>query len=92
MALNAGVANLPQFACMIESRLLAQVAQLKYGKLPQLEKELKEAEAQFAKRENSARLIQEEVTPDEIAEVVSRWTGVPVSRLLEGEKEKLLRQ
>jgi ATP-dependent Clp protease ATP-binding subunit ClpB len=67
---------------------LNRVAELKYGKLPQLEKQLKDAEEQATK---GTRLLQEEVTADEVAEVVSRWTGVPVSRLLEGEKEKLLR-
>jgi ATP-dependent Clp protease ATP-binding subunit ClpB len=67
---------------------LNRVAELKYGKLPQLEKQLKDAEEQATK---DTRLLQEEVTADEVAEVVSRWTGVPVSRLLEGEKEKLLR-
>ncbi|PAW79401.1 MAG: ATP-dependent chaperone ClpB [Verrucomicrobia bacterium Tous-C9LFEB] len=70
---------------------LSKVAELRYGKLPQLEKQIKDEEEKQSKRSNTGRLIQEEVTPDEIAEVVARWTGVPVSRLLEGEKEKLLR-
>src|SRR5262249_17410123 len=67
---------------------LNRVAELKYGKLPQLEKQLKDAEEQATR---GTRLLQQQVTADEAAEVVSRWTGVPVSRLLEGEKEKLLR-
>ncbi len=71
---------------------LSRVAELKYGKLPQLEKQLKEAEARAAKSAKSgSRLLQEEVTADEVAEVVARWTGIPVARLVEGEKEKLLR-
>jgi ATP-dependent Clp protease ATP-binding subunit ClpB len=74
---------------------LNRAAELQYGVLPQKEKALKEAEEKItsAGKDGKAgpRLMQEEVTPDEIAEVVARWTGVPVSRLLEGEQEKLLR-
>ncbi len=70
---------------------LGRVAELRYGKLPQLEKQLKDAEDKARQKEGPARLLQEEVTADEVADVVSRWTGVPVSKLLEGEKEKLLR-
>src|SRR5437762_3132675 len=70
---------------------LRRVAEFQYGKIPQLEKQLKELEAKTARAKDGQRLLQEEVTPDEVAEVVSRWTGIPVSRLLEGEKEKLLR-
>ena len=58
---------------------------------PQLEKQLKEVESQSGCAKDGPRLLQEEVTAEEIAEVVARWTGIPVSRLLEGEKEKLLR-
>jgi ATP-dependent Clp protease ATP-binding subunit ClpB len=70
---------------------LTRVAEYKYGKIPQLEQQLKEHEAKVSGNGSKRRLLQEEVTADEIAEVVARWTGVPVSRLLEGEKEKLLR-
>ena len=70
---------------------LTRVAEYKYGKIPQLEEQLKELEAKVAGDRTQRRLLQEEVTADEIAEVVSRWTGIPVARLLEGEKEKLLR-
>jgi ATP-dependent Clp protease ATP-binding subunit ClpB len=70
---------------------LTRVAEYKYGKIPQLEQQLKEHEAKVAGNRTKGRLLQEEVTADEIAEVVSRWTGIPVARLLEGEKEKLLR-
>ena len=74
---------------------LNRAAELQYGVLPQKERALKEAEEAAASRQgdgkNGPRLMQEEVTPDEIAEVVARWTGVPVARLMEGEQEKLLR-
>jgi ATP-dependent Clp protease ATP-binding subunit ClpB len=70
---------------------LTRVAEYKYGKIPQLEQQLKEQEAKVGEGRPRRRLLQEEVTADEIAEVVSRWTGIPVARLLEGEKEKLLR-
>jgi len=70
---------------------LGRVAEFQYGKIPQLEKQLKELEAKAYGGKDGQRLLQEEVTADEVAEVVARWTGIPVSRLLEGEKEKLLR-
>ncbi len=71
---------------------LNKVAALKYGRLPQLEKQLKDEEEKAAKSGGKGpRLLKEEVTPEEIADVVGRWTGIPVSRLLEGEREKLLR-
>jgi ATP-dependent Clp protease ATP-binding subunit ClpB len=70
---------------------LGRVAELQYGRLPQLEKQLKAAEAKMQDTKGGPRLLQEEVTADEVAEVVSRWTGIPVARLLEGEKDKLLR-
>jgi ATP-dependent Clp protease ATP-binding subunit ClpB len=69
---------------------LNRVAELKYGKIPDLEKKVKEAEDKLKNRKGGNQLVQEEVTADEIAEVVSRWTGIPVNKLLEGEKEKLL--
>jgi ATP-dependent Clp protease ATP-binding subunit ClpB len=70
---------------------LGRVAEYKYGKIPSLEKQLKELEAKISERNGRSRLLREEVTAEEIAEIVSRWTGIPVSRLMEGEKEKLLR-
>jgi ATP-dependent Clp protease ATP-binding subunit ClpB len=71
---------------------LNRAAELQYGVLPQKEKALKDAEDKIAAANQSGhRLMQEEVTADEIAGVVARWTGIPVSRLLEGEQEKLLR-
>jgi ATP-dependent Clp protease ATP-binding subunit ClpB len=70
---------------------LSRVAEFLYGRIPSLEKQLRELEARAASTHDSPRLLQEEVTSEEIAEVISRWTGIPVSRLLEGEKTKLLR-
>jgi ATP-dependent Clp protease ATP-binding subunit ClpB len=67
---------------------LNKAAELKYGKLPELEKQLGELEADL--KQKGRRLLQEEVTDEEIAEIVSRWTGIPVAKLMEGEKEKLL--
>jgi len=69
---------------------LNRVAELKYGTLAQLERELEAAESQLATAPTGPRLMKEEVGEDDIAEVVARWTGVPVSRLLEGEMQKLL--
>ncbi len=68
---------------------LRRVAELQYGTIPDREKQLKELEVKADGKEG--QLLQEEVTPEEIADVVSRWTGIPVSRLTEGENEKLLR-
>ncbi len=68
---------------------LNKAAELKYGRLTQLERELKEAEGKLD-QQGGRRLLKEEVDEEDIAEVVSRWTGVPVSRLLEGEMQKLL--
>ena len=70
---------------------LARASEYQYGKLPGLEKQLKVLEAKTTGAKGGPRLLQEEVTADEVAEVVARWTGIPVSRLIEGEKEKLLR-
>src|SRR6185312_13769113 len=67
---------------------LGRMAELQYGKIPELEKRLAAAQA----AENKApQLVRNKVTEEEIAEVVSKWTGIPVSKMLEGEKEKLLR-
>jgi ATP-dependent Clp protease ATP-binding subunit ClpB len=69
---------------------LNKAAELKYGKLLSLEKELKTEEERLASKQGAARLIKEEVDEEDIAEVVSRWTHIPVSKLLEGEVQKLL--
>jgi ATP-dependent Clp protease ATP-binding subunit ClpB len=68
---------------------LNRVAELKYGKLAQLERQLADEENRL-KEQGSMQLIKEEVDEDDIAAVVARWTGIPVSKLLEGEREKLL--
>ncbi len=69
---------------------LNRAAELRYGKLNQLEKQLIEYEEAHDKQAGRTRLLKEEVDEEDIAEVVSRWTGVPVSKLLEGELQKLL--
>jgi len=69
---------------------LSRAAELQYGTLASLERELKELEAK-AQSTGGRRLIKEEVDEEDIAEVVSRWTGIPVSKLMEGEMQKLLR-
>lgn len=68
---------------------LEKLSELKYGRLPQLKKELEEANAKY--KEDEDRMLKEEVTEEEIAEVVSKWTGIPVTKLVESEREKLLR-
>jgi ATP-dependent Clp protease ATP-binding subunit ClpB len=65
-------------------------AQLKYGKLSNLERELQNEQNRLSEKQGQTRLLKEEVDEEDIAEVVSRWTGVPVSKLLEGEMKKLL--
>src|SRR5690242_10464327 len=67
----------------------AKMSEIQYGRLPELEKQL--AAAQAAEQQGEFKLVQDRVTAEEIAEVVSRWTGIPVSKMLEGEREKLLK-
>lgn len=69
---------------------LNRAAELKYGKLPQLKKELAEEEVKAEKQKADVNLLRDKVTEEEIAKIVSRWTGIPVSKLMEGEREKLL--
>lgn len=69
---------------------LEKVAQLRHGVLPELEAELLEREKQANAVDNSEKMLSEEVTENEISEIVSRWTGIPLSKLVEGEKEKIL--
>ncbi|MGE5583144.1 MAG: ATP-dependent chaperone ClpB [Bacillota bacterium] len=69
---------------------LNRAAELKYGKMTALEKKLKAEEELLSKKQGASRMIKEEVDEEDIAQVVSRWTGIPVTRLLEGEVEKLL--
>ncbi len=70
---------------------LNRVAELRYGELPRLERELAIEQQQLGKKQGESRLLKEEVDEDDIAAIVSRWTGIPVSRLMEGETEKLLK-
>ena len=70
---------------------LNRVAELRYGELPRLERELAVEQEQLGKKQGESRLLKEEVDEDDIAAIVSRWTGIPVSRLVEGETEKLLK-
>jgi ATP-dependent Clp protease ATP-binding subunit ClpB len=70
---------------------LNRAAELRHGRLPELERKLQAEEERLSAKQGERRLLREEVTSDEIAEIVGRWTGIPVSRLLEGEREKLLR-
>ncbi|SPZ78429.1 ATP-dependent chaperone protein ClpB [Staphylococcus aureus] len=71
---------------------LEKAAVLQHGKIPELEKELKALEASFQEEqgEDSDRIIREVVTDEEIGEIVSQWTGIPVSKLVETEREKIV--
>ena len=69
---------------------LNKVAELRYGALPRLEKEMREEEDRLSNKNEESRLLKEEVDEEDIAEVVSRWTGIPLNRLMQGEVEKLL--
>ena len=68
---------------------LSQAAEIKYGKIPQLEKELKELNTKLKEVSGNSPLLREEVTEEDVAKVVARWTGIPVSRLIEAEAAKL---
>src|SRR4051794_38260046 len=70
---------------------LNRAAELRHGRLPELERHLHAEEERLTEKQGELRLLREEVTEDEIAEIVARWTGIPVARLMEGEREKLLR-
>jgi ATP-dependent Clp protease ATP-binding subunit ClpB len=70
---------------------LNRAAELRHSRLPELERRLAAEEERLSEKRGESRLLREEVTEDEIAEVVARWTGIPVARLVEGEREKLLR-
>ncbi len=69
---------------------LNKAAELKYGRLPELQKQLAQAENDAEKDKSARTLLRDKVTEDEIARIVSRWTGIPVTRLMESEREKLL--
>lgn len=70
---------------------LELAAELKYGKLNELERAFKAANEKLDKRASESRMLRQEVTDEDIAEVVAKWTGIPVSKMLESEKQKLLR-
>ncbi len=70
---------------------LNKAAELKYGRLPALQKELAEQEALAEQADSRSSLLRDKVTEEQIAAIVGRWTGIPVSKLMEGEREKLLR-
>ncbi len=70
---------------------LDRASEIQYGTIPELQGELEDAQAELETLQDGQRMLKEEVTEDDIAEVVSRWTGIPVNRLLESEREKLVR-
>ncbi len=71
---------------------LGKAAEISYGKIPQLEQQMREAESQLASKQNGGRqFLKEEVAADDIAEIVAKWTGIPVARMMEGERERLTR-
>ncbi len=69
---------------------LSKAAELRHGRIPSLEKELKAAEEQIRNQNDHKKLLKEDVDEEDIAEIISRWTHIPVSKLVQGEKEKLL--
>lgn len=69
---------------------LAKVAEIRYGKASELKKNLEDANLKLADLQKNKKMLKEEVDAEDIAEVISRWTGIPVSRMLEGEREKLV--
>ncbi len=69
---------------------LAKVAEIRYGKIAQVEREAQQAQERFATLQKGARILKEEVDEEDIAKLVSKWTGIPVGRLLEGEAQKLV--
>ena len=74
----------------VERYDLNKAAELKYGRLPELKKQLEEEEAKAEQAEGKHTLLRDKVTDEEIARIIERWTGIPVARLMEGEREKLL--
>src|SRR5258708_33298960 len=70
---------------------LNKAAELRYGTLPQLQQDVDAASQKLAEMQKHGALLREEVTEEDIAEIVSKWTGIPVTRMLEGELQKLLR-
>jgi len=69
---------------------LAKVAEIRYGLAADLEKQLEEARQKLSQLQENKKMLKEEVEEDDIAEVISRWTGIPINKMLEGEREKLV--
>jgi ATP-dependent Clp protease ATP-binding subunit ClpB len=69
----------------------AKASELQYGRIPELERKIKDPESRLAEQQKGLRMLKEEVDEEDIAEVVGRWTGIPVSRLMEGEIQKLIK-
>ncbi|WUR52596.1 ATP-dependent chaperone ClpB [Actinomadura citrea] len=91
-ALRQEIEQLGQEAARAERDYdLNRAAELRHGRLPELERRLRAEEERLAGKQNGGRLLREVVTEEEIAAIVSRWTGIPVSRLQEGERDKLLK-
>lgn len=67
-----------------------KVAEIRYGKLQSLQNDINQIQEELKRRQGTEAMVKEEVTPDDIADVVSRWTGIPVSRMLQSEREKLI--
>lgn len=70
---------------------LARVAEIRYGQMAELTRQLQEANERLSALQTKSKMLKEEVDDEDVAEVVSRWTGIPVSKMLEGERDKLLR-
>src|SRR6202035_3896575 len=70
---------------------LGKAAEISYGKIPELEKRIEERRRQLAKVQEKHSYLKEEVTDQDIAEVIAKWTGIPVSKMLESEMQKLLK-
>jgi len=70
---------------------LARAAELKYGRLPEIEKHIEDENQRLLDLQKGGAILKEEVSDEDIAEVVSKWTGIPVSRMMEGERDKLIR-
>jgi len=68
-----------------------KVAEIRFGKIPEREKKLKAATEQLTKIQKSGKMLKQEVDPEDVAEIVSKWTGIPVARMMEGEMDKLLK-
>jgi ATP-dependent Clp protease ATP-binding subunit ClpB len=69
----------------------AKASELQYGRVPEIERQMKDAEAKLAALQQGQKMLKEEVDEEDIAEVVARWTGIPLSKLMEGELQKLVR-